>query len=148
MRLALIDLDTLTKRCEDLIADFTAVQAAKPSAPAEDPEFLQTTPATPWLEDPAAPAEDVAEEAEASAAADLNREYEVNMAICDRFSYHPPQTEKTRDAHQVARSILHAAAHDLINGARIPAGEERDIAITKLEEAMFWANAAIARNQP
>ncbi|WP_406501815.1 hypothetical protein OHA04_34460 [Streptomyces sp. NBC_01590] len=28
-----------------------------------------------------------------------------------------------------------------------PAGREQDLAITKIEEAMFWANAAIARTR-
>jgi hypothetical protein len=63
----------------------------------------------------------------------------------DRFKHHPPKGDATIDKHQAAR----VAADDFFNvvEAIAPAGREKALAVTKVEEAMFWLNAAIARNQ-
>jgi hypothetical protein len=66
--------------------------------------------------------------------------------LYNRFSYHSPANEETGKAHEAIRSMCLAIAEDLT--MRLPHGREKSLAITKLEEAMFWANAAIARNQP
>jgi hypothetical protein len=63
--------------------------------------------------------------------------------IDNRFNYHPPQTSEKVDAHQTVRTELLDIATDLNN--LLPEGREKSTAITKLEEAMFWANAALAR---
>jgi hypothetical protein len=63
--------------------------------------------------------------------------------IQHRFAFHAATTEEKRMAHGSVRSILHDAAQEL--SARLPQGREKSIVLTKLEEAMFWANAAIAR---
>ena len=47
--------------------------------------------------------------------------------------------------HQKVRETLYEAASTL--NLMLPNGREKSLAITKLEEAMFFANAAIARNQ-
>lgn len=60
-----------------------------------------------------------------------------------RFAYHPPRDEETKNLHEGVRAVCGAAARDFEEG--LPAGREKSLAITKLEEAMFWANAAIAR---
>lgn len=62
----------------------------------------------------------------------------------NRFEYHPPKDEETKFAHETIRNTMHRAASDV--DLLCPDGREKSLAITKLEEAMMWANAAIARN--
>ena len=62
-----------------------------------------------------------------------------------RFGYHPPSSEEIVHQHQLVRQEMLLAA-DLFENM-LPDGREKSLAITKLEEAMFWANAAIARSQ-
>jgi hypothetical protein len=38
---------------------------------------------------------------------------------------------------------MHLAGHDLLD--LLPPGREKALVLTNLEQAMFWANAAIAR---
>ena len=45
--------------------------------------------------------------------------------------------------HGSVRAACLELAHQLNDD--LPEGREKSVAITKLEEAMFWANAAIAR---
>lgn len=69
------------------------------------------------------------------------------MAISDmehRFGFHAATTEEKRMEHTSVRSACLTLAEKLHDS--LPAGRESALAITKLEEAMFWANAAIARN--
>lgn len=63
--------------------------------------------------------------------------------IENRFAFHAATTQEKRDEHSSVRVRLGAAAHYV--DAHVPDGREKALAITKLEEAMFWANAAIAR---
>ena len=60
-----------------------------------------------------------------------------------RFNYHPPDEPMRSMAHTAIREALMAVAADIIT--QTPASREQSLAITKLEEAMFWANAALAR---
>lgn len=59
-----------------------------------------------------------------------------------RFDYHAPD-EHRADYHQTVRRECRDLAASL--SEFLPAGREFALAITKLEEVMFWANAAIAR---
>lgn len=74
--------------------------------------------------------------------ATTKQEIEINK----RFTYHPPiaglkQAERYEDIREDARSF----ALSLTN--QCPESRELSLAITKLEETVFWANAAIARNE-
>lgn len=60
------------------------------------------------------------------------------------FTYHPPVASQPERYARV-RSTAFALAH-LLN-IMCPPSRELSIAQTKLEEAVMWANAAIARNE-
>lgn len=61
-----------------------------------------------------------------------------------RFSFHAANTQAKRDAHtDVRRQCRHLA--EVINSLA-PDGREKSLAITHLEEVMFWGNAALARD--
>jgi hypothetical protein len=62
----------------------------------------------------------------------------------NRFTYHPPNSEDKQRAHEDVRGMCLALAHELND--RLPEGREKALAITNLEQVMFWANAAIARD--
>lgn len=62
----------------------------------------------------------------------------------NRFEYHAPDAVKV---------IIHSAIRDgcfslaeYLNSS-LPEGREKSLAITKLEEVMFWSNASIARSE-
>lgn len=64
--------------------------------------------------------------------------------IANRFNFHPATTEEKRDEHTSIRQACRRLADEL--NERLPEGREKSLAITHLEEVMFWGNAAIARN--
>lgn len=70
----------------------------------------------------------------------------MNEEIAHRFAYHPPRDEAAVKAHERVRELLGAAAQEL--DALLPVDRPREKAqtMTKLEEAMMHANAAIARS--
>lgn len=64
--------------------------------------------------------------------------------IDHRFDYHRPDADKVK-AHEGIREFSRELAHHF--DRVLPPGREKALAITKLEEVMFWANAAIARSK-
>lgn len=63
--------------------------------------------------------------------------------LAARFVYYAPDEEK-KLKHERIRISIGKLADDL--NYDIPDGREKSIVMTKLEEAMMWANAALARN--
>jgi hypothetical protein len=63
-----------------------------------------------------------------------------------RFTFHPADTLRKQDRHALVRKACLIAAETLIE-ATGQMSREQSLAITKLEEAMFWANAAVAREE-
>lgn len=59
-----------------------------------------------------------------------------------RFTYHAPDAQRATAHGRVRVECADLAAFlDL----HLPDGREKALALTKLEEVMFWSNAAIAR---
>jgi len=61
----------------------------------------------------------------------------------NRFTYHPPKPEQPEKYTELRNAAKEYAK--LINKLA-PGSREQSLAFTKLEESVFWANAAIARN--
>lgn len=66
------------------------------------------------------------------------------MDIANRFSYHPPKDDQPERYVAIRNAAGNYA--ELILGLT-PPSREQSLAITKLEEAVMFANAAIARNE-
>jgi hypothetical protein len=63
--------------------------------------------------------------------------------INNRFTYHAPKAGQPELYEQIRE---HAKRLALMLNALCPESREKSLAITHLEEAVFWANASIARN--
>ncbi len=63
--------------------------------------------------------------------------------IAHNFSFHPANTEDKIILHEGIRASMCGLAFEM--NSILPPSREAAIVQTKLEEAMFWANAAIAR---
>ena len=66
------------------------------------------------------------------------------QGLANRFTYRAPHGDQA-DRYQLIRAHAHGLA-TLIDG-HAPDSREKSLAITHLEEAVMWANAAIARNE-
>lgn len=64
-------------------------------------------------------------------------------ALERNFTHHPPSGPKIV-LHEKIRNDVKVIA--LYMADNIPESRELSLAITKLEEAVMWANAAVARN--
>lgn len=69
---------------------------------------------------------------------------DVIAKICHNFGYHPPKTDAKIVAHEDIRALFCGVALEV--NRVVPDSREKALVMTKIEEAMFWANAAIARD--
>lgn len=68
----------------------------------------------------------------------------VHESIRRRFTYHPPKGNQTQRYIQLRDAGKELA---LLIVGQTPESREQSLALTKLEEVIMWANAAIARNE-
>lgn len=74
----------------------------------------------------------------------MNQTRDLPQRIERDFTYHAPkigQPEKYTELRNAAKEL----AFKIV--ALTPSSREQSIALTHLEEAIFWANASIARNE-
>jgi hypothetical protein len=64
--------------------------------------------------------------------------------IQNNFTYHAPKGDQ-QERYEALRAEARELAH-LINSST-PDSREKSLALTNLEQAVMWANAAIARNE-
>jgi hypothetical protein len=69
---------------------------------------------------------------------DLERDLKI------RFTYHPPQDDQ-QERYVRLRLLGYSLAKDIVE--MTPPSREQSLALTHLEEAIFQANAAIARRE-
>ena len=60
-----------------------------------------------------------------------------------RLNHHAPKSDARVTEHEAARALFRLTIEEL--DKKLPDGREKSCAITHLEEAHFWAQAAIAR---
>jgi len=75
--------------------------------------------------------------------ADSGLNLQPNPELENRFRHHPPATEQRVRDHNSVRGACLMLSQQL--DALLPPGREKSLALTNLEQVMFWANAAIAR---
>jgi hypothetical protein len=68
----------------------------------------------------------------------------IDAAEIDRRFTHRVPNDKRRPIHEQARHDFGWFAHSL--NQLLPESREKSLALTALEEASFWAHAAVARN--
>ena len=61
-----------------------------------------------------------------------------------RFTHHVPVEQQVRETHDAIRNDFKEFA--LLLAEHMPESREKSLAFTALEEASFWAHAAVARN--
>jgi hypothetical protein len=64
--------------------------------------------------------------------------------LASRFTYHPPKDGQAERYQWIRKEASQLAT--LIN-EQAPDSREKSLAITHLDQAVMWANAAIARNE-
>ncbi len=61
-----------------------------------------------------------------------------------RFTYHAPKGDQP-ERYTALRASARLFAMAIVSNS--PESHEQSVALTNLEQAVFWANAAIARNE-
>ena len=67
-----------------------------------------------------------------------------NPEVENNFTYHAPKKDQVV-RYQEIRNMGKEFTYYLLNNC--PSSRERSIAFTRIEEAIMWANAAIARHE-
>lgn len=62
------------------------------------------------------------------------------------FTYHPATDQATMLHHEAVRDACKFAAHEIVN--LTPTCPEQTLALRALQQAMMWANSAIAQFGP
>lgn len=65
--------------------------------------------------------------------------------LANRFTYHAPKSHEQAEKYTWIRKEAHQLA--ILINEQAPDSREKSLAITHLEDAVMWANAAIARNE-
>lgn len=78
------------------------------------------------------------------AAFEAHRRAELQHRVTNDFTYHAPKGDQA-DRYERIRQFAGQFAHHILGVT--PMSREQSLALTHLEEAVFWANAAIARNE-
>ena len=68
----------------------------------------------------------------------------MKQQLENTFTYHPPKDDQG-DRYVALRGSAKNLAYEIVSFT--PPSREQSLAITHLEEAIFYANAAIARNE-
>lgn len=68
----------------------------------------------------------------------------MDVQVEKAFTYHPPKDDQPQRYERI-RDTAKAFGFMLVE--IVPNSREKSLAMTKLEEAVMWANAAIARNE-
>lgn len=68
----------------------------------------------------------------------------MDVQVEKAFTYHPPKDDQPQRYEKIRAT---AKAFGLMLVEIVPNSREKSLAMTKLEEAVMWANAAIARNE-
>jgi len=69
---------------------------------------------------------------------------ELFARIEENHKHHPPPDQNRIDNHQRVRQVTAECANALVEIC--PVSRELFLALTAMEEALMWANAALARN--
>lgn len=64
--------------------------------------------------------------------------------LLNRFTYHPPKDGQPERYQSIRDAGLKLA---LLINANTPPSREQSLALTHIEDAVMWANAAIARHE-
>lgn len=68
-----------------------------------------------------------------------------NKRLENNFTYHPPKDEDQIERYKRLREAAKTYAQCIMT--LTPPSREQSLALTQVEDAVMWANAAIARNE-
>lgn len=66
----------------------------------------------------------------------------TNAELTERFKHHPPKTDQRISTHEAVREAATELATKLND--ILPESREKSLALTAVQEAAMWSNAAVA----